>query len=233
MLSFKGIQKTTLMDYPGEVACTLFLGGCNFRCFYCFNPDLVFDRDGGVNIPEDEIVDFLGERRKFLDGVCITGGEPLMCYPELNDFLITVKALGYKIKIDTNGSYPNALKEIIAKKLVDYIAMDIKGPIGKYEAVVRSPVDLKKIQESVELIKGSKLKYEFRTTVFSGMTKDDFIEIGNWLAGADKYCLQQGKIDRPMLDKLAAKEFSSPTLEYLSQIAQNLDKYFNEVVVRN
>ncbi|MFH1542775.1 MAG: anaerobic ribonucleoside-triphosphate reductase activating protein, partial [bacterium] len=124
MIEFRGIQKTTLIDYPGEVACTLFLGGCNFRCFYCFNPALVTDPDSQQAIPEDEIIDFLKERENFLDGVCITGGEPLLCGEELVDFLKKVKAMQYKIKLDTNGSLPAVLQQIIDEKLVDYLAMD-------------------------------------------------------------------------------------------------------------
>ncbi|MFC1571466.1 anaerobic ribonucleoside-triphosphate reductase activating protein [Candidatus Margulisiibacteriota bacterium] len=232
-IEFRGVQKTTLIDFPDEVACTLFLGGCNFRCFYCFNPDLVFNKDAGIKISEAEALEFLTERRSFLDGVCLTGGEPLMAGPELIAFLGKVKALGYKIKIDTNGAYPEVLQEMIDKKLIDYIAMDIKAPLGKYSEVAGVAVDLDKIKSSVELIKQSGLKHEFRTTVFSGLTLDDFEAIGKWLSGSQKYCLQRIKLNQPLVDEARSKEFEAPSLEYIKQIANKLAEYFSKIEIRS
>src|SRR3989338_7100233 len=157
MLKFSGIQKLTLVDYPGEVAATLFLSGCNFRCFYCFNPDLVFERDTGVTIPSEEAIHFLKEIRDFLDALCVTGGEPLLHFVELSQFLQEIKELGYKVKLDTNGSFPHHLRELINKGLIDYIAMDIKGPLEKYSQITECDVDLSRIRESVKIIKESGL----------------------------------------------------------------------------
>jgi pyruvate formate lyase activating enzyme len=231
MLRFKGIRKTTLADYPGEVACTLFTGGCNFRCPYCYNAILVFDQETGTNLSENEVLAFLKERQGLLDGVCVTGGEPLQ-NPQIIDFLKKVKALGFKVKIDTNGSYPEILKNVMDLGLADYIAMDIKGPIGKYEEIVGVPIDLNKIRESVELIKHSNLDYEFRTTVYTGLKPKDFEEIGLWLKGSKKYCLQQIQKNVPHLDNSFLDKFDSLSEEEFSKAVEILEPFFEKVEVR-
>lgn len=231
-MRFKGIQKTTLIDFPGRIACTLFLGGCDFRCAYCYNPDLVLDRETGINLSEEEILSFLKERASFLDGVCVTGGEPFR-HQGLLGFLQKVKNLGYQVKVDTNGFYPQALKEAVASKVVDYLAMDIKASPNKYDVVVRTIGAFTRIEESAKIVKESSISYEFRTTVFSGLTLEDFEAIGRWLLGGRKYCLQTVKTNVPLLDPSFASQNSSPSYEYLQEIASRLTSYFDQVEIRN
>jgi pyruvate formate lyase activating enzyme len=186
----KGLQKFTLIDYPGKLACALFTFGCNFRCPYCQNPELIID-DGKKPISEAWILNFLYQRRGFLDGVCITGGEPSI-QPDLLEFLHEVKRIGYSIKIDTNGSNPDLLKKAIKEGIIDYIAMDVKAPLEKYSEVVRANVEKEKIKESVRIIKSLAPNYEFRTTVIPGLlSKEDFRKIGVWLKDVEKFYLQQ------------------------------------------
>lgn len=231
MLKFKGIQKTTLVDYPGEVACTFFTGGCNFSCSYCHNPELAKDGETSVNIDEDEALIFLRERKRFLDGVCISGGEPLM-QPGLPGFLKKAKALGYKVKIDTNGAYPEALRRIIDEGLVDYVAMDIKAPLDRYEEVTNSRVEAAKIEESVRIIKRSGIDYEFRTTAFSGLSHADFDKIGGWLSGSRRYFIQPVKTRSKLLDELFAEKEVHFSPAALSEIADRMSNHFERVEVR-
>lgn len=232
-LEFRGLQKTTLVDYPGQLACTFFVGGCNFRCPYCYNPDLVLERETGVRISQSEALAFLRARRGFLGGVCISGGEPLLQYPALGDFLRRAKRLGYKVKLDTNGSCPSQLRELFEARLVDYVAMDIKAPLEKYQAVVRKPVELAALQQSVELISTSGVDYEFRTTVFSDLTLDDFERIARWLSGSRRYCLQPVRTDVPVLDPGFADTHRSPSATELLTLAARLRPYFQEIEVRD
>lgn len=232
-LEFRGLQKTTLVDYPGQLACTFFVGGCNFRCSYCYNPDLVLERETGVRISQSEALGFLRARRGFLNGVCVSGGEPLLHYPALGDFLRRAKGLGYKVKLDTNGSSPGPLRELFEARLVDYVAMDIKAPLGKYPRVAQRPVDLRDIAESVEVIRASGVDYEFRTTVFSDLTLDDFENIGRWLSGSRRYCLQPVKVNVPLLDPAFADTYRSPTPAELLTLAARLRPYFQEIEVRD
>src|SRR3990167_2794743 len=203
----KGLQKTTLIDYPGKIACTIFLFGCNFRCGYCHNPELVITPQS-YNYSENEILIFLEKQKKYLDGICITGGEPLLNIDF--EFLRKIKNMGYKIKIDTNGSFPEKLKEIIEEKLVDYIAMDIKTSRENYEKAVNSVVLLEKIEESIKIISNFP-EHEFRTTVVERFHDDEEIkEIMIWLNKLTgkknlKYCLQGFKNS----GKLLNPEFSS------------------------
>jgi pyruvate formate lyase activating enzyme len=231
-LGFKGIQKTTLVDFPGEVACTLFLPGCNFRCPYCYNPDLVLDRETGVRLSEAEALEFLEARRPFLDGVCISGGEPLLHGPALAGFLRAAKALGYQVKLDTNGSHPSALRQLLDEHLVDYVAMDIKAPLEQYEQVARRPVARQAIQASAELIRGCGRDYEFRTTVFQALALDDFDRIGRWLSGSRRYCLQPVRTDMRLLDATFAARHQPPTPEDLQRIAQRLRPYVEQIIIR-
>lgn len=231
-LEFKGLQKTTLVDYPGQVACTFFVGGCNFRCPYCYNPDLVLERETGVRISQSEALEFLRARRGFLGGVCVSGGEPLLQYPALGDFLRRTKALGFKVKLDTNGSCPSPLRELFEARLVDYVAMDIKAPLEKYQTLVRRPVDLGALQQSVELIRSSGVDYEFRTTVFSDLTREDFERIGRWLSGSRRYCLQPVRTDVPLLDPTFADTQRSPSPAELITFAALLRPHFKEIEVR-
>lgn len=231
MLKIRGIQKTTLIDYPGEIACTLFIGGCTFRCAYCYNPALVFDQDTGVSITENEILGFLAERRGFIDGVCLTGGEPLIQGEEVIEFIRKVKALGYKVKLDTNGSFPEHLTFLLKNKLVDYVAMDIKASPGKYAKVTKQ-IDLTKIQQSIQLLKGSMVEYEFRTTISTMLTQEDFVEIGQWLAGSRRYYLQKVKIDRPLLDDAFAREHQPLPDSEMATIARAISPYFGVVKIR-
>lgn len=185
----KGIQKLTLLDFPGRVACTVFTAGCNFRCPFCHNASLVLGgSDGFIN--ENEIFAFLEARRGRLSGICISGGEPTL-QPDLARFIRRVKELGYAVKLDTNGYRPEVLRELLSEGLLDYVAMDIKSSRERYSAVAGVEVDVSKIEESAALLMSSGVPYEFRTTVVRELhSAEDFPEIGNWLSGAEKFYLQ-------------------------------------------
>lgn len=190
-MKFNGFQKLTLLDYPGKVACTLFTAGCNLRCPFCHNASLVTHIDNVVSYDEGEILDFLGKRQGILEGVCITGGEPLM-QSGIIDFIKKVKELGYSVKLDTNGTFPEKLSMLAESKLIDYVAMDIKNCKEKY-ALTSGITDLNigNIEKSVEFLLSGKIGYEFRTTVVTEFhTPQDIGEIAKWIKGADKYYLQ-------------------------------------------
>lgn len=225
----KGIQKLTLVDYPGKVACTLFLFGCNFRCPYCHNPELVVD-DGTPPISEEEIFKFLEKRKKFLDGVCITGGEPTL-HDDLPEFIRRIKDLGYSVKLDTNGTRPKMLRQLIVEGLVDYIAMDVKAPLEKYENVVKVKVDVYNIVESIEIIKAFP-EHEFRTTVLPELlSKEDILTISRWLKGAKRFFIQQFKPTKT-LDK-SFLEGQTYLAKELEEICGKVGAFFRVCRVRN
>lgn len=189
-MEIHGLQKLTLLDYPGKVACTVFLGGCNLRCPFCHNGELVLDPGPALMSPE-ELLTFLDRRRGLLDGVCITGGEPLL-RPDLPRLLEAVKEKGFLLKLDTNGGFPQALEDIIARGLVDYMAMDIKNSPERYPETVGVPgLDLAPYRESAALLLEGKVDYEFRTTVVRELHDEaSFRAIGPWINGARRYFLQ-------------------------------------------
>ena len=186
-----GFNKTTLLDYPEHVACTLFTGGCNFRCPFCQNGGLVTDVSGQLPIPMDEIFSTLKKRKGILSGVCVTGGEPTL-HPDLPDFLREIKELGYLVKLDTNGYRPDVIATLDRQNLIDYIAMDIKSSPEHYSQAAGVPgLDMDRIKESVSYIRSSGLPYEFRTTVVRELhCTRDFVSIGKWLEGCRAYFLQ-------------------------------------------
>jgi pyruvate formate lyase activating enzyme len=208
-----GFNKTTLLDYPGRIAATIFLGGCNFCCPFCHNSSLVID---SVNLPEysqDEILAFLKKRQGILEGVCVSGGEPTLS-KELPDLLRQIKDLGYAIKLDTNGSRPDVLKALAKEGLIDMVAMDIKACPENYPALCGlSHPDLDAISESVRFLMEGDLDYEFRTTVVKELhTEKDFREIGKWIAGAKACYLQAYKDSEEVLQP----GFSSYSYEELN-----------------
>lgn len=190
-MKISGFNKTTLLDYPGKVAATIFLAGCNFRCPFCHNSSLVLHPAMQPEYSQEELLKFLVKRKGILDGVCISGGEPTLA-GELADFLRKIKDIGYEIKLDTNGSRPDVIKSLAENKLVDKIAMDIKACPGNYSALTGlSRPDMDAIRESVDFLLEGKVDYEFRTTVVKELhTEEDFREIGLWLKGARAYYLQ-------------------------------------------
>jgi len=232
-MEFKGIQKITLIDFPGHIASTLFLSKCNFSCPYCQNPLLVRDDKSLQSIPEKEMIELLNDRKEFIEGICITGGEPTLYGKELKEFIKKIKReLKLKVKLDTNGSNPKILKELIEERLLDYIAMDIKGPIEKYEEIARAKVDRKAVQESIDLIMNSGLEYEFRTTIVPEFfSKEDAIAIGKWLMGAKKYFLQQFNNQTELLDPKFKEKKPYPP-EKLKELAQLMKPFFGECGVR-
>jgi pyruvate formate lyase activating enzyme len=230
-ICIKGVQKTTLIDYPGTVACTIFLSRCNFRCKYCYNQSLVNDSKDLEIIPEKEMLDFLKERKKWLDGVCITGGEPCM-HSGLPEFLEKIKKLGYKIKLDTNGTNTWQLKELIEKKLIDYIAMDIKTSLKKYNLVTQVKVPIETIKKSIELIMGSNVDYEFRSTVAPGIIDEsDIKDIGKMLSGAKNFFIQQYKEGLDTVDPKFSKVTPYP-IEKLELFKRILEKDIQKVSIR-
>ncbi|MBQ9480999.1 MAG: anaerobic ribonucleoside-triphosphate reductase activating protein [Clostridia bacterium] len=186
-----GFQKMTLLDYPGKVACTIFTGGCNFRCPFCHNALLVTEIDKNSAMEAGEILSFLEKRKGLLDGVCVTGGEPLL-QPDIADFIREIKALGFSVKVDTNGSFPDRLKEIVNGGLCDYVAMDVKNRPEKYaETIGVKDFDLAPVKESIEFLTGCGIDFEFRTTVVKEFhTAEDIEAIAKWIKGAPKYFLQ-------------------------------------------
>lgn len=186
----KGLQKTTLLDFPTKVACTVFTGGCNFRCPFCHNGTLVSDPKQFPTIETAEFLSFLDKRQGILDGVCITGGEPLL-NKDIADFMNEIKSRGFAVKLDTNGSFPEMLESLIDEGLVDYVAMDIKSSREKYHLLAGTDNYNSQIEKSVELLMSGKVDYEFRTTVVRELHElSDFEDIGKWIAGANKYFLQ-------------------------------------------
>ena len=204
-----GLQKLTLLDYPGKVACTVFTGGCNFRCPFCHNAPLVLSERFGQELPAEDVLAFLKKRVGILDGVAITGGEPLM-HPELDAFLCRVKDLGYAIKLDTNGSFPNHLEEILREGLADRVAMDVKNSPALYGKTIGIPgYDLKKVERSRDLLLSGTVEYEFRTTVVKGLhTEESLVEAAKWITGAKEYYLQQFKDSGDVIDVRGLSSFS-------------------------
>lgn len=207
-----GLNKTTLLDYPGRVAATIFLGGCNFRCPFCHNASLVMEPDSQPQLSLEEVLSFLKKRAGLLDGVCVTGGEPTLA-PDLPDFLRKVKELGLLVKLDTNGYRPDVTKALINEGLVDHIAMDIKSSLSGYPLAAGRP-DLpgEPVMESISLLMAGTIEYEFRTTVVGGLhTEKDFREIGQLLKGCRAYFLQ------PFVDSgdILVKGFTAPSRDML------------------
>lgn len=189
-MKINGFQKLTLLDFPGKMACIVFTPGCNFRCPFCHNASLV-THINEVSVSEEEIFTYLARRKGLLDGVVVTGGEPLL-QSGLEDFLTKVKSLGYAVKLDTNGSFPSKLKALVNKGLVDYVAMDVKNSREKYARTIgvnNPPLD--EIDESIKFLISGEVDYEFRTTVTAGLhTSTDIEKIAEWIKGAKKYFLQ-------------------------------------------
>ena len=192
-MHIEAYQKLTLLDYPGRTAATIFTHGCNFRCPFCHNAGLVV-RPSEFTIKEEEVLDYLEKRKKLLDGVCITGGEPLL-QKDIADFIRKVKSLGYLVKLDTNGSRPDELLALINEGIIDYVAMDIKNSLDKYALTAGIPQDIvPKIEKSVDILLHSNIDYEFRTTITGNLhTAEDMRAIGEWLKGAKAYYLQPFK----------------------------------------
>jgi len=236
-MQIAGLQKLTLIDYPDKLACTIFLFGCNFKCGFCHNPKLVFTNGQKGFYSEKDVLDFLDKRKKYLDGVCITGGEPLI-NPDLKDLLEKIKEKGFLIKVDTNGSNPGLLKEIIEQKLIDYVAMDIKTDADSYDILAGVDVDLSKIEESIKIIFNSGINYGFRTTVIRGYHDPEKIKkIGKWINNLvgkpKKYCIQnfiprEGKLVDDKFEKI--KPFEDEELEDIKEAAM---PYFEKVEVRS
>ena len=184
-----GFQKMTLLDFPGRVACTVFTGGCNFRCPFCHNAALVTHIDGQM-IDEAEIFSYLNKRKGLLDGVCITGGEPLL-QSDIAEFIKSVKEMGFAVKLDTNGAFPERLAALIDEGLLDYVAMDIKNSKEKYSLTCGVCVDIAAIERSVELLKKGKVDYEFRTTLVKELhDEQDILSMASWLSGTRSWYLQ-------------------------------------------
>ena len=187
----KGFARLTLLDYPGRVACTVFTGGCNFKCPFCHNASLAVRAGELPNIQDEEIFSLLNKRKGILDGVCVSGGEPLLM-PDLGDFLGRIKEMGYAVKLDTNGSLPERLAAVIDLGLVDMVAMDIKNSPEKYSLTVGvKDFDMSPVFESADILMRGRLPYEFRTTVVKELHEaEDFERIGKWIEGASAYYLQ-------------------------------------------
>lgn len=230
-MNIGGLQKTTLIDFPGKLASTIFTKGCNLRCSYCHNADLVLGNNLTRDFSEEEIFNFLEKRKNILDAVCISGGEPLM-QEKILEFLYQVKKMGYLIKVDTNGFYPIKLKELIKSELVDYLAMDVKHSAENYEkAVGIKDIDLNKINESIEILQTNQIPFEFRTTAVKGIhTERDFIKIGNWLKGPYQFFLQNYENSGDILasrlnSKHSLKSFTKKELEsFLALLIKDLPK---------
>ncbi|MBO5165665.1 MAG: anaerobic ribonucleoside-triphosphate reductase activating protein [Lachnospiraceae bacterium] len=228
-MQIHGLNKTTLLDYPEHVAATVFTGGCNFCCPFCHNADLVLHSGTFPTLSEEEVFAFLQKRKNVLTGVCITGGEPTL-QPDLPDFIRRVKELGYLVKLDTNGYRPEILKALLEEKLLDYVAMDVKNSKIKYDKTVgKENLDIVRIEESVELLKGGNIPYEFRTTVVKELHAEaDFEEIGEWIQGAGNYFLQSYRDN----DNVIQKGFTAYTKGEMEAFVEILKKYIKRVELR-
>ncbi len=228
-MEIHGFNKTTLLDYPGHLASTIFLGGCNFRCPFCHNASLVLSPAGQPTIPEEEVFKNLKKRTGIIEGVCITGGEPTL-YPGLTGFIRKIKELGFLVKLDTNGNNPHIIKELIKNGYLDYVAMDIKNSRAKYGlSCGLQNFDTTRISESVSYLLSGPVDYEFRTTVVKEHhTAEDFTEIGKWIKGAKAYFLQAYKDSGDIIKS----GLTSPSKHELYEYKDLLSPYVENVAIR-
>ena len=225
-----GLQEASLIDYPGKICCIIFTRGCNFRCPYCHNPELVESSRYGELLNEDDFFSFLKRREGKLDAVSVTGGEPTL-QPDLTDFLKRVKKKGFAVKLDSNGSDPEKLKELLEQGLVDYAAMDVKAPLEAYERVVKAPVNAKTIRESIQIIKNIAPDYEFRTTWVRELLKpEDILEIAKEIKGAKNYFLQNFVSSKTLSTE--AESYTTFSEEDLEKIRPKLEKLVEKLNVR-
>ncbi len=227
---FYAWNKVSMIDYPGHAACTLYTGGCNMKCPFCHNKELVFLSEDTLSIPDDEIGSYLKKRIGLLDGICISGGEPLL-HKNMVPFIREIKKLGYKVKLDHNGTRPKVLEYLLEQNLLDYVAMDIKNAKRKYgETVGIKDFDIKPIEESIAILMGSKIPYEFRTTVVNELhTVADIEKIAKWIAGANKYTIQSF-VGRASV--IAGEGvFTSPSKEFIDACRKAAEKHIKNVSV--
>lgn len=225
---FKGLQKSSFIDYPGKISTVLFVGGCNFKCPYCHNSSLV--RNEGVNISEEYIYEYLDEKERFIDGICISGGEPTL-NEGIVDFIRKIKAKGFLVKLDTNGTRPLVITKLLNEKLLDYIAMDVKAPLHKYNSVVETKADIENIESSIDIIKNSGIEYEFRTTVCKELiSKEDIIEIAQYLKGSSRYTIQNFRDGETVL--IGKKHLKPYDIELLKKIEKEIKPLFKILKVR-
>jgi pyruvate formate lyase activating enzyme len=225
-----GLQKVSLIDYPGEISSIIFLQGCNFKCPYCHNPELVDSKLFGQCIDEKDVLEFLKTRIGKIDAVTITGGEPTI-QNDLMPFIKRIKKMGFAVKLDSNGSAPEVIQKLLSEKLLDFIAMDIKAPLSKYEKIARVPLKTDSIKESIKIILKAKIEHEFRTTLVESLfTENDILKIARLISGAGSYTLQKF-VPTKTLDKnyLKAKTFSDDELE---KIRKRLEKEIPIVKIR-
>lgn len=228
-MDFFGLQKLTLLDYPGQVACTVFTGGCNFRCPYCHNGGLVHPGSSPL-LSEEELLAFLKTRTRKLEGITVSGGEPTI-HADLPEFLHKVKALGFLVKLDTNGQSPKMLRSLFDKGLVDYVAMDIKNCRSRYAETVGVPgLSIAAIEESVQLLMNGTIPYEFRTTLCKELHDETAVsEIGQWLKGCKAYYLQPYR-DAP--EVLTPGVYHAPSAEALEKFRSILLPDIPNVLLR-
>ncbi len=248
---FCGLVKSSLIEWPGKISAVLFVGGCNFRCPFCYNRDLVLNYEKLPKISKEEVLKFLKLKKGLLDGIMVTGGEVLIKpIDDLINFIKEIKQMGFAVGIETNGSNPEALKKLIEEKLIDFVAMDVKAPLSvktqilklktqnhnvklknKYEQLTGVRVSLGKLKKSIETIKNSGIDYELRTTVAPFLTGGDILEIAKELKGVKKFVLQVFQPKETLIDpKLAKMKFLTP--EELNKIGQEIKGYFGEFKVR-
>ncbi len=222
---FGGLQKLTLLDFPGVVSCIVFTRGCNFLCPFCHNALLVNRTDEAQETDEEEIISFLNKRKGVLEGVVITGGEPLL-HPGLENFIVRVRELGYKVKLDTNGSLPDRLKDLVSKGLLDYVAMDIKNSFEKYlQTAGTDRVRIQDIEESIDFLLSGAVPYEFRTTVTAELhTPQDIVSVARWIEGAERYFLQNFKDSGDLVGQ-GNSPVSDEILEEMCTFAKKYVKY--------
>ncbi len=222
-----GLQPVTLLDYPRKVAAIIFASGCNMRCPFCYNSNLVLPSQIGLSqlLDKKQVLDFLVRRKKYLEGVVITGGEPTL-QPGLLAFCRKIKKLGYEIKLDTNGLRPEILQKLLDAKLIDYIAMDIKGPLSQYKKFCGAAIDGKKIKASIKLVMASGLPYEFRSTLVKGLhTKEDIAKMARVIKGASLYYLQNyHDQSRPLLADFKGGSFFNKEMEEFRKLASGFVK---------
>lgn len=224
-----GLQKLSLLDFPGNLAATVFTSGCNLRCKFCHNASLVTGTNPPEEIPNGYFFDFLNKRRGLIDGICLTGGEPLL-QPDAEDFLRTVKELGFKVKLDTNGCFPERLDNLLKKSLIDYAAMDVKNSPLKYAETCGISFDVtEQVKRSADILAASGIDYELRTTVADELhTVTDIMLLAKWIGGSEKYFIQNFKIS----DDIIGDGTSPCSLEKLEKMKEAARPYFETVQLR-